>query len=419
MTHPAGQLAIAVADELADPNHMIRDLPEQPWLRQSLWHGMPGVIMLHTELAAAEQRPWHRVRTWVDAACGNQITTGPHTNLTHGAPAIGHALAGVAEVKPGAYERALLTIDTAVSADARRRVDAAHARMDAGQPATLAEFDVIRGLAGIGTYLLRREPDGTAVRAVLEYLVRLTDTVTTTRCTVVPGWWTPTGPSGRADNRYPEGHLNSGVAHGIAGPLALLAYAARVGVLVDGQRAAITAITNWLNSWRTTTAAGVPVWPYWITPAEVGTPARSRPEQRPSWCYGSAGVVSALHAAALVVADPEAAADAATVLLQALTDADHLNATGDDTSLCHGYAGLALVALRIGTATASEPGPQLLAVADALLDRIANTMPALPTQRRHCCAARRVQGCSKEPQEPPCAVGPPPPARRPVGTAAS
>ena len=101
MTHPAAALALAIADELADPERMVRPLPDQAWLAQSLWHGMPGIALLHTELAAAQQRPWQRVHNWLAAATAQPITTGPHTNLFHGAPAVAYALATVANVQPG------------------------------------------------------------------------------------------------------------------------------------------------------------------------------------------------------------------------------------------------------------------------------------------------------------------------------
>lgn len=42
----------------------------------------------------------------------------------------------------------------------------------------MAEFDGIRGLAGIGAHLLRRAPHEDLLRSVLAYLVRLTDPVT-------------------------------------------------------------------------------------------------------------------------------------------------------------------------------------------------------------------------------------------------
>jgi hypothetical protein len=93
------------------------------------------------------------------------------TGLSYRAPALAFALAGAAAVHPGAYRGALQVLDARIAADAHRRVGVAHARSTAGHLPVLAEFDTIRGLAGIGAYLLRRDQVGDAVRAVLGYLV--------------------------------------------------------------------------------------------------------------------------------------------------------------------------------------------------------------------------------------------------------
>lgn len=87
--------------------------------------------------------------------------------------------------------------------------------MDSGTPALMAEFDTIRGLAGVGAYLRHQVPDSAAPRAVLGCLVRLTQPVTIDGDTV-PGWWTLTGPTGSVDDDFPGGHGNFGLAHGIA-----------------------------------------------------------------------------------------------------------------------------------------------------------------------------------------------------------
>ncbi|MCZ9341483.1 lanthionine synthetase, partial [Streptomyces sp. TRM76130] len=106
------------------------------------------------------------------------------------------AVACAADHLPDSYQRSVALLDRQVTADARRRLDAAHRRIEAGQLPALAEFDAIRGLSGYGAYLLRRDPAGPATRAVLDYCVRLTDPIT--HCGErLPGWWVPTGPSGR------------------------------------------------------------------------------------------------------------------------------------------------------------------------------------------------------------------------------
>ena len=361
------QLAVAVADLLAHPD--AAGLPvHQPWWRQSLALGVPGIALLHVELAALGLRPRRRAHRWLAAATSRPVTAGTDSHPFHGAPALAHVLACAAAHQLGSYARALDSLDTAITADSRRRVAAAYARIDARELPALAEFDAIRGLTGIGAYLLRRAPDGRELRVVLEYLVRLTRPLHNGG-EMLPGWWTITGPSGRADARFPGGHGNSGMAHGISGPLALLALAALRGVVVDGQLAAIGSICSWLDRWRSDTDAG-PIWPYWIKrPQLQANRAAAQQAQRPSWCYGTAGLARAQQLAALAMDDPVRRAAAEGALVRALVDPQQLAAT-TDPSLCHGYAGLAHIAHRVAADALPDAGERLGALVPNLLDMI-------------------------------------------------
>ncbi|MET9296581.1 lanthionine synthetase C family protein [Streptomyces sp. NPDC003077] len=343
--------ALEIADRLARPTDPA--LPHgRAWWPQSLAHGVPGIALLHTELAAADLRPWRRVHDWLTLTATRPLTTGPSTGLFYGAPAVAYALAAVATVHPGAYRQALQALDQQIAADAHRRAQEGGDRIRAGRLPVLAEFDLIRGLAGLGTYLLRRRPGGAAVRAVLDYLVQLTKPLTRGG-TALPGWWTPTGPAGRMDEEeFPGGHGNAGMAHGISGPLALLATATLHEVTVPGQKDAIHTICAWLDSWRLDTPTG-PRWPYLITRDELDTgPTNSHhhsgANRRPSWCYGTAGLARAQQLAAQAHEDLPRQCSAEDALLGALNDPAQLAMTSD-ASLCHRYAGLASITARAAT----------------------------------------------------------------------
>ena len=99
------RLAYAIADQLRDPESTYA-MPGA-WWRQSLAHGMPGVALLHIELAAADVAPWQRAHDWLGYAVRSPITSGADSHLYYGAPAVAHALACAATVRPGSYERAL------------------------------------------------------------------------------------------------------------------------------------------------------------------------------------------------------------------------------------------------------------------------------------------------------------------------
>lgn len=367
--HPAApDLAHAVADRLAHPDTTPRESRGVGWWRQSLAHGLPGIALLHIELAAAGQGPWQRAHDWLAAAARQPFTSGPDSHSFHGAPAFAHVLACAADHLPGSYQRALSTLDAQMTTDVHRRLSAAHRRLDAGHLPDLAEFDAIRGLAGYGAYLLRRTGDSDVVRAVLDYCAQLTEPLADGG-DVLPGWWTGTGPAGRPDDRFPGGHANSGMAHGIGGVLALLALAAQRGILVDGHHRALYAILRWLDRWQEETGSG-PAWPYWVTRDALhdGRPAAFAP-RRPSWCYGTAGLARAQQLAALALSDVTRQIKAENALASALTDPAQLKATADN-GLCHGIAGLAHIAARTAQDAHASTAGQLRAAIPPLLNAI-------------------------------------------------
>lgn len=365
MTHPlALKTANAVADLLADPATAPLG-PHAPIQRQHLAYGPTGIALLHIERAAADLGPWQRAHDWLAAAARQPFTSGPDSHPFYGAPALAHAMACAADHLPGAYQRALSVLDRQTGADIRNRLEAAHRRIDTGSLPEYAEFDTIRGLAGYGAYALRRDPNGAEVRAILDYCVRLTEPVI---CDgeFLPGWWTPTGPTGRPDDRFPGGHANHGMAHGIGGVLALLALASRRGITVDGHREAIHTILAWLDRWQEKNGQGE-AWPYWVTREELhtGRPDPS-PPRRPSWCYGTAGLARARQLAALALGDSNRQVEAEIALVFALTDPAQLKATTDN-GLCHGFSGLAHIAARTADDAHPSTAGQLRAAIPPLL----------------------------------------------------
>ncbi|MFE4976088.1 lanthionine synthetase C family protein [Kitasatospora sp. NPDC056651] len=362
--HPSLRLSDRIAELLADPEAAASAWSSRPQWRQSLAHGAPGIALLHIERAATGRGPWEPVRAWLAVAAKGPVTSGPDSYLHYGAPAFAQALACAARARPGSYSSALAHLDDVVADDALRRCDEALARITRGDLPALAEFDAIRGLAGVGAVLLRRDPDGEAIHRVLGYLVRLTADVKHNG-RALPGWWTMDGPSGTPDERFPGGHANTGVAHGIAGPLAVLSLALRQGIEVDGQREAIRTILAWLEHWRDGHS-----WPYWITPGHLDGDGDARAPlapQRPSWCYGTAGVARAQQLAALALDDSRLRRDAESFLAAALVDPKALAAT-TDLSACHGSAGLAHIAHRAASDALPHNAARLRSAASLLLD---------------------------------------------------
>ncbi|WP_235431958.1 lanthionine synthetase C family protein [Nocardiopsis sp. RV163] len=342
----ATEIAGLVADRLATPEQG-RALAGERWWPQSLAHGAVGVALLHIERARTGHGPWDRVQRWLECAVAEGVDSSPSTHLYYGAPAVAFVLRRAATAHPG-YERDLAQLDRAVDRIVFSRLEQAHARMDASELPLLAEFDTIRGLTGLGALLLARDPRSPLFRDLLASLVRLTEPVTV-HGHKLPGWWSPVGPGGRVDAVFPGGHANTGMAHGIAGPLTLLAAALRRGIAVEGHIEAIERILAWLGTWQQTSPAGT-WWPYWVTRAQLNGTCGLVGPQRPSWCYGAAGVARAQLLAADALGDQPRYATAQSALVRVFTE----EPMALDSSLCHGRTGLAVLAHT--TALGNAPG---------------------------------------------------------------
>ncbi|PNG93440.1 lanthionine synthetase C family protein [Streptomyces malaysiensis] len=305
--------------------------------RQSLAHGPLGIALLHIEQAHRGTGSWQSVHRQL-AAIGPLIDNN-EANLFLGAPAMAYAL-HLAAADSDRYATALHTLDAIVAAHTRRRLSAAHARIDQGKPTSFAEYDLLRGLTGLGALLLRRAPDSHEMRGVLEYLVRLTEPLPSPGGETLPGWWVWHAPI-HLGAPTPGGHANAGLAHGITGPLALLALAKRHGITVHGHNDAMARICRWLDRIRRTDQHGT-CWPPWVTK----TTAVPTSPATPSWCYGAPGLARAQQLAAIALGDVDRKRMAERALLYCLADPRQLNQL-TNRGLCHGVGGLIRIVQRV------------------------------------------------------------------------
>ncbi|WP_412544494.1 lanthionine synthetase C family protein [Longispora sp. K20-0274] len=341
--HEAAKLAASISEALTEPPP--RDFASDDrsprsirWNAQSIARGAAGVVILHGVRAQTGHGDWRPVRAWLRRMTADPIAARGHgVGLWFGAPALAHTLS---VALPGMLPRHQAELDRAVARLAGIKLDAAFARIAVRSRPRLDEFDLVRGLSGIGAHLLRHQPDGDLLVRVLGYLVQLTEPVDADDPAgrLAPGWWSNQSPDGEGPVR--GGHANLGAAHGIAGPLSVLATAYRHGVTVPGHTEAIERICDWLDRWRQLGTAG-PWWPQKITLAELraGEPALGGP-LRPSWCYGTPGLARAQQLAGIALKDPGRQQAAEDALTRCLADRDQL-AQIVDPSLCHGWAGLA------------------------------------------------------------------------------
>ena len=214
-----------------------------------------------------------------------------------------------------------------------------------GRRAGLAvnEFDAIAGLAGVSAYLLAH-PASPALRAALKHTVQALVELVLDPGEGLPRWVTPPElmPDETAAARYPDGALNCGLAHGIPGPLAVMALALSAGVPVDRLGEAVDVAARWVTDHRCDDQWGVN-WPTMVTVPE-GRPGLDQPS-RAAWCYGSPGVARALWLAGTALSD-EALRRLAVEAMECVYRRPIGVRYIDSPTFCHGVAGLLQITLR-------------------------------------------------------------------------
>jgi lantibiotic biosynthesis protein len=335
-----------IAARLARPATVLPDGYQGPARRwpQSLAGGAAGIAVLHIERARTGHGSWATARAWLAEATSGRITAASNASLFFGAPALAFVVR-LAAASTGGYRRALAALDDATVSITQIQVVSARARMDRGELPRLREFDLIRGLAGLGAYHLHAHPGHQVTRDVLSCLTRLTEPLPGAKDDLPP-WWTGTSPTGEPSREFPGGHANLGMSHGISAALAVISIAIMRGVTVPGIEDAARQICSWTDRWQPGDESA-PWWPGVITTGqhEAGhiDPAL-RP--RPSWCYGAAGTARAQQLAGLALGDPGRQLAAETAILTVLRDPAELGRL-TEPGLCHGTAGLLQAASRI------------------------------------------------------------------------
>lgn len=313
---------------------------------QSLAAGAAGIALMHLETGNQDA-----ARAALDNAVAAGASIADGASLFYGAPAMAFVLAS-ADPAHDALASARATAEAGTDMVTRRRLNAAYLRMERGERPHYWEYDLIGGLTGLGV-VLRRTGNTALLRDVLAYLVRLTDQIDG-----LPGWWCAGGPN-RNEPGPPGGHSNHGMAHGIAGPLALLSHAMSDGVTVDGQTLAITRICRWLDTWQQEDPSGT-WWPQWATREDLRwvIPAQRTP-LRPSWCYGTPGIARAQQLAGRALGDTARQRLAEQAFTECVSDPAQI-ARLTTSGLCHGTAGVLATGRRIAQDAEAQVPVELL-----------------------------------------------------------
>jgi len=203
-------------------------------------------------------------------------------------------------------------------------------------------YELIRGVAGYGMYLLERLPHPTAA----SLLVRVIDHLEATaeRSEVGCTWFTP--PEWELDRQrelMPQGCYNLGVAHGVPGVLGFLAAARSEGLTDPRIEELADGTVRWLLAQQDPEDRNS-AFPAYFAPDTGPLPART------AWCYGDLGVAAVLLLSARSFGRPEWEEDAVALAHGAANRSAEVTGV-DDACLCHGFAGNAHLFVRLYQAT--------------------------------------------------------------------
>jgi lantibiotic biosynthesis protein len=317
----AAQQALQAVDAIADPITSITSLPGER--DPSLGKGQAGLALLYTWLARTRRMPQADVlaRQCLDQAIEALSTQAMNASLYGGFTGVAWA----AEL-----------VDRLLDPDAEDRseaVDDALLRLLSRADRWSAPYDLIVGLTGLGVYALQRHPRPVAIECLRRVVERLHECAQHDEHGLY--WWTPPAEILDQESRmqYPSGRADLGVAHGVAGAVALLGCICGAGVEQATARPLLEGAVSWLLAHSVPTEAG-PTFPVWVAPAFQPSPARC------AWCYGDPGIAAALLLAARGVGaagwEQTAVALACRAAEQPASETGIVNA-----NFCHGAAGLA------------------------------------------------------------------------------
>jgi lantibiotic modifying enzyme len=318
--------ALDVARELVD--HLAGDIARSD-CGPSLAAGWAGIAILFAYADQAFTGHYADLASECLERAGAQVAASPMT------PGLFSGFSGVAWATEHLRGRILDGTD-----DPNADIDEALEQLLTVAPAEAEDYELTRGLVGLGVYALSRPPaaKGAALAARILHLLEQQSERQEPGIT----WWTPPH-RGPLTQDAPQGLYDLGVAHGVAGVIALHARAIQAGHAGGRARDVLAGAMDWLLANRLP-GRGESLFPSVRVKDQPAAPTRL------AWCYGDAGIAAAVLAAGLAADEPSWVAAAHAIAERAI-QRPYQNTGVVDAGLCHGAAGLAHTFNRLWQAT--------------------------------------------------------------------
>lgn len=205
------------------------------------------------------------------------------------------------------------------------------------------DYDLMRGLVGLGVYALERAPREGAIRCMHRIIDRLAEKAEEREDGIT--WWTSPQFMGAGAKFHPDGVHTLGVAHGVPGAIGMLGRACLLPEVARRARPLLEGAVAWLLRQRLPPSSPSS---FAYVAEGASKPARS------AWCYGDPGIAATLLLASRAIGNEAWERVAIEIGIQAASRPPE-TAGVVDAGVCHGSAGLAHLFNRMYQATGLAP----------------------------------------------------------------
>lgn len=210
---------------------------------------------------------------------------------------------------------------------------------------TIQHYDLIFGLSGIGESILYRnvlsKEDVDVLKDILYYLSILGWKITDNSISL-PRFYIKSKNQMREDEKkdFPNGNLNFGLAHGMIGPMLIMAKSYSRGIVVHNQLNTIYSIYEQYKEFMSE-KKGVMYWPTQLSVEKFVHKEKIDDYRirRASWCYGTAGISRALYLSGKYINDNNMK-ELGRISLNNLAKLEFKEYSLISPIICHGYSGL-------------------------------------------------------------------------------
>lgn len=273
----------------------------------------------------------------------NDFFLGVHTNLgfSYGLPYISSILHFYSR-KTGYYKKFLNSLDKTILYYLDKKID----EITQNPEIKTADFDMIFGMAGVSQYLfeLPEEKTYSLLNKIGKYLSSLANYKSYNKYNI-PGWKTvQDDPIARySRDRFPNGHINYGMAHGITGVLASLVKFSERNIQKKEVDKAIDIILEELEKVKFISADDIVYYPGMLSVEHyVNNQFFEDNNKRMSWCYGSISVLYTLYRTYEHLGKTDKCVQIIKEI-EKIVEAGNKCWLLESPIICHGYAGTAHV----------------------------------------------------------------------------